>query len=84
MVFRGRRLVASSIYNWFAKDFGGPDKVLDHLRQYAAEALRQRLGAARPITHWMYDWAINTPPARDLNGSTAVAAANSAEPARGR
>lgn len=62
-------LVVSSIYRWFAADFGGGDAgVLDHLRRHAVPALRARLAGIERIDDHAYDWALNdaaTAPARD-------------------
>lgn len=54
------RLVVSKIYSWFREDFGrSAAGVLDHLRRYAEPALRQRLGNARRIHKYRYDWSLN-------------------------
>lgn len=57
---RAGRLEVSSIYHWFASDFGGSDRaVINHLRQYAKPALRTSLGAFSRIDGHSYDWALN-------------------------
>jgi len=54
------RVTASNIYQWFAEDFGGSDaRVLAHLRQYAAPALRAQLTSATEISRYAYDWSLN-------------------------
>ncbi|MGQ0531708.1 MAG: DUF547 domain-containing protein [Caulobacteraceae bacterium] len=54
------RLEVSSIYNWFARDFGGsPNGVLAHLRTYAAPALSERLRSTRVVAGHSYDWSLN-------------------------
>ena len=58
--FDGDRLVVSSIYRWFSKDFGGSDaSTIAHLRRYARPALAERLAAARRIADHDYDWRLN-------------------------
>jgi hypothetical protein len=53
------KLVASSIFDWFAVDFGGADGVLTHARRYATPAKAARLrGKARPDSY-DYEWALN-------------------------
>ncbi len=50
----------SSIYKWYAADFGGTDaRVIAHLRQYAAAPLAARLGQTSRIAGDDYNWAIN-------------------------
>ena len=63
--FEGDSLVVSSIYHWYAADFGGSDAaVIAHLRGFAAPPLRARLDAAHRIARDHYDWSLNAPPAR--------------------
>jgi hypothetical protein len=58
--FDGDRLIVSSLYVWYAEDFGGSDAaILAHLRRYAAPALAARLAAATAIDSDSYDWALN-------------------------
>ena len=62
--FDGDALVVSSIYEWYADDFGGSDaRVIAHLAQYAAAPLRARLQAATRIDRSVYDWSLNATPA---------------------
>ncbi len=57
---RDGRLLVSSIYDWYAADFGGSETaVLAHLRAYAATPLRERLAARRSIDGYAYDWGLN-------------------------
>ncbi len=50
----------SSIYDWFSKDFGENDEaILDHIRLYADEPLKQKLGPVREIDGYRYDWSLN-------------------------
>lgn len=58
--FNGAALTVSSIYKWYAADFGGTDaRVIAHLRQYAAAPLAARLGQTSRIAGDNYNWAIN-------------------------
>ena len=50
----------SSIYKWYAADFGGSDaRVIAHLGQYAAAPLAARLRQTDRIAGDAYNWAIN-------------------------
>ncbi|MBM3600370.1 MAG: DUF547 domain-containing protein [Alphaproteobacteria bacterium] len=56
----GARLTVSSIYDWFADDFGGsPAGVLAHLKKYAATDLAQALAQRSRIDGDAYDWTLN-------------------------
>jgi hypothetical protein len=60
--FEGNRLVVSSIYLWFAEDFGGSGQaVLAHLARYADAPLNARLSRIQEIGGHDYDWALNDP-----------------------
>ncbi len=52
-------LVLSSIYNWFAEDFGGPAGVLAHIRALASPGLLAAIDRAPRIVEYRYDWAAN-------------------------
>jgi hypothetical protein len=58
----GSGLRLSSIYNWFAEDFGGESGVVPHLLRYAAPPLAERIRANPRIAGFAYDWALNTEP----------------------
>lgn len=61
--FDGEALVVSSIYKWYAADFGGSDaRIIAHLARYADEPLRSRLQAATRIGRDTYDWSLNATP----------------------
>ncbi|MGV9010022.1 DUF547 domain-containing protein [Brevundimonas sp.] len=61
--FDGGTLVVSSIYKWYAQDFGGTDaRVIAHLARYANPPLRARLEAATRIGRDTYDWSLNAMP----------------------
>jgi hypothetical protein len=63
--FEGDSLVVSSIYHWYAADFGGSDaSVIAHLTSFAAAPLRARLDAAHRIARNDYDWSLNGAPVR--------------------
>ena len=56
----GRGLVLSSIYDWFAADFGGSKQaVIDHLLKYADTGLAKRIRANPKIRSYEYDWSLN-------------------------
>lgn len=58
--FEGDELVVSSIYKWYAADFGGSDaRIIAHLVRHADEPLRSRLQAATRIGRDTYDWSLN-------------------------
>ncbi|SDG33948.1 Protein of unknown function, DUF547 [Limimonas halophila] len=62
---RNGELVVSSIYEWFQEDFGGSDAgVIEHLRQYAEPALKDKLADFSSIGDDRYDWSINAPVSR--------------------
>ena len=57
---RDGKLYVSSIYEWFAEDFGGNDAaIVAHLRQYAAPPLRAQLDGVERIAGDDYDWSLN-------------------------
>jgi len=50
----------SSIYRWFAEDFGGDDRsVLAHIKAFAAPQLAMALDRLGTIDSHGYDWALN-------------------------
>lgn len=57
--FAGGKVQASSIYDWFAEDYGGFDGVVAHLRKYARPALAKRLVGLKKIDAYDYDWKLN-------------------------
>jgi hypothetical protein len=60
VTFDGEVLVVSSIYKWYAADFGGSDaRVIAHLARYADAPLKARLQAATRIGRDTYDWSLN-------------------------
>ena len=56
----GGRLAASSIYVWFAEDFGpAPEDVVRHLRRYARPDFYTALAHIRQVSVDRYDWSLN-------------------------
>ncbi len=56
----GGKLIASSIFDWYAKDFGDNDKqIIEHFIQYADTGLAQELDAFKKINGYEYDWRLN-------------------------
>ena len=53
-------LRVSSLYKWFADDFGGSDAVLAHLKQYAKPKLSKSLQGVDKIYGDHYDWSLNS------------------------
>jgi hypothetical protein len=59
-VLTGNRLRVSSIYKWFADDFGGTDAgKIAHLRRYAEPKLAAALASNPVISEDTYDWSLN-------------------------
>ena len=57
---KGRQVTASSIYNWFAADFGGSARgALRHAAKYANPDVAKRLARANSIADYAYDWSLN-------------------------
>lgn len=55
-------LTLSKIYQWYAEDFGGTDeKIIAHLRKYAAPELAEKLSHVAHIDAYQYDWQLNAP-----------------------
>ena len=52
-------LILSSIYSWFAEDFGGEQGVLAHLRVYAGPQLKEVLDRTDTVGSYEYDWSLN-------------------------
>ena len=56
----GDRLLLSSIYRWYRKDFGGTQEaILAHLRTYADADLAAALDRVQAIDWLDYDWSLN-------------------------
>lgn len=53
-------LIVSSIYDWYADDFANDEAgLIDHLKQYANDDLRERLNKIKVIEDYHYDWSLN-------------------------
>lgn len=52
------KVTASSIYDWFAVDFGGFGGVVSHLQRYASPGLAARIAGLAAIDVYAYDWAL--------------------------
>jgi len=58
--FSGGKLVLSSIYSWYAEDFGrGQAELIRHLQRYAESGLSAKLGAYTGKIGYAYDWNLN-------------------------
>lgn len=52
-------LILSSLYEWYAEDFGGSaEALLRHLAAYADPSLAATLSATTTISGYKYDWAL--------------------------
>ena len=52
----------SSIFDWFAEDFGGHDQVLTYLTRYAPQGDQGWLRAnakGASVSYFDYDWGVN-------------------------
>ena len=55
-------IVISSIYDWYAEDFGNNKQgVIKHLALYADEELAKRLKSFNGTVDYRYDWRLNRP-----------------------
>ena len=55
-------VVISSIYDWYAEDFGRDEQgVIKHLARYADEKLAKRLMNFSGAIDYEYDWRLNCP-----------------------
>ena len=53
------RVEASSIYDWYAAEFGGFRSVIAHLQRYARPELRRQLATVKKIDAYDYDWKLS-------------------------
>jgi len=54
------KVILSKIYFWYDGDFGGSEKaVLQHISNYAGEALRTSLSSKSKVHSYRYDWKLN-------------------------
>jgi len=62
VTFRKQRLQLSSIYDWYAGDFGaGEAGLIEHLSAYAEPDLQERLQNHTGRLRYDYDWRLNQP-----------------------
>ncbi len=53
-------LLVSSIYDWYAGDFGSNERqIIEHLIEYADDQLADQLAAFDSIDDYRYDWSLN-------------------------
>ncbi|MEP5153534.1 DUF547 domain-containing protein [Planktotalea sp.] len=58
--FDGGDVIVSSIYSWFAVDFGNSNAtVLEHIKTYADPELKAQLDTIDRISDHSYDWTLN-------------------------
>ncbi len=58
--FDGKDIIVSSLFDWYAGDYGGStERILTHIRKYADPVLTDRLAGANSISDYEYDWALN-------------------------
>ena len=54
------KVMLSSIYDWYASDFGdGEAEILDHIARFADDDLRLELEGKEEIDEYFYDWTLN-------------------------
>lgn len=56
---QNRRITASKLFDWYAKDFGGKGRLRAHWSDYAEPALQKRIKQASKIAGFEYDWSLN-------------------------
>ena len=55
-------VIISSIYDWYANDFGGTEESgIEHLIHYADGELADFLEAFEGVIEYGYDWDLNQP-----------------------
>ena len=60
--FADDKVTASSLYDWYADDFGANQtEILAHISRYASPELQQRLATVKRINDYEYDWSLNAP-----------------------
>ncbi len=56
----GDKLIVSSIFDWYAGDFGDSNReIIEHFIQYAEPDLARELETFRKISDYEYDWKLN-------------------------
>lgn len=56
---KGKRLIASRIFDWYGVDFGGPAGVLTFARRFATPRTAALLAGRSTIDGYEYDWSLN-------------------------
>jgi hypothetical protein len=60
LVARNGTISVSSIYSWFAYDFGNSEAgIIKHLLEYAEPDLAEKIRKANDLSDTHYDWALN-------------------------
>ncbi|MEO0952380.1 MAG: DUF547 domain-containing protein [Pseudomonadota bacterium] len=63
VVREGDALLVSSLFQWYADDFGdSPEAVLDRLAEYADQDTAKRLRSHDGPLRYAYDWSLNATP----------------------
>lgn len=52
-------LKVSSIFKWFAEDFGGKSGLLQHIRKHARPELARAIDNGAQVVDYGYDWSLN-------------------------
>ena len=52
-------LKVSSIFKWFAEDFGGKSGLLQHIRKHARPELAAAIDSGAKVVDYDYDWSLN-------------------------
>lgn len=61
--FKGKKLIISSIYDWYKVDFGSTrESILSHLSDYAEPDLKKRLELYESNLSYDYSWNLNKTP----------------------
>ncbi|MBA3582642.1 MAG: DUF547 domain-containing protein [Gammaproteobacteria bacterium] len=60
VTIKNNRLIISTIYKWYAEDFGGNDAaIIAQLQRYASPALKLKLQKFNKIDGYAYNWQLN-------------------------
>ncbi|GBE44349.1 hypothetical protein BMS3Bbin10_02440 [bacterium BMS3Bbin10] len=58
--FKGSGVVVSSLYDWYAEDFGGSlESIRAHLGKYAEPALAEKIAGVTSFDQYRYNWVLN-------------------------
>ena len=53
------QLAVSKIFDWYAKDFGGPDSARDFILQHLSENRKKQAGSKPKVSFVDYNWTLN-------------------------